>query len=243
MFFSLCGFKDAVTIKNIDDAVIDHVETFIKNDLIERLEKFSVNITDESQITMFFSYLFKDNPKSFQFSLGEKIQIREIAEYAARKFNINGARYFCDKKKIKAGILETVTLAHLGQLFTTTGIISKESNTDDGGEDLHLSFEAEKLEKGLYSATINCFNSSNIESKLITIFSPSNVSVKVEKGNIDAKIDCVFCDEPKKHSIGKKIIKNKVYWNHTNYAKHLKNVHKEIKQEKCTSKNVPKIVS
>lgn len=70
-------------MKNLDDAAIDYIEKFIKNELMAILEKQANKNTNE-EITnneMFYGKIFASNPGSFQFSLGEKYQLKEIAGY------------------------------------------------------------------------------------------------------------------------------------------------------------------
>lgn len=88
-------------MKNLDDAAIDYIEKFIKNDLMAILDKQANKNTNE-EITnneMFYGKIFASNPGSFQFSLGEKYQLKEIAAHVTTMINSEGITYFGKKNK------------------------------------------------------------------------------------------------------------------------------------------------
>lgn len=77
--------------------MIDALQEAIRNEISTKINKIPTE-TLKLDKSMFFGE-FESNPESFQFSLGERIQLKEVAAFAKEKFEIHGPSYFSDKKK------------------------------------------------------------------------------------------------------------------------------------------------
>lgn len=98
------GYRDALTIKTIDDKIISEVENFVKNDLEGYLAEFEQSSPKERyDRATFFGNYYASKPSSFKLAPGEKAQIREMVAHVkgvADKHNKpnSGIKYFGEKK-------------------------------------------------------------------------------------------------------------------------------------------------
>lgn len=116
-FFLICslyGFRDAVTIKNLDEAKIDRLENFIKNGVVNKIEKFETKAHVVLDKQMFFGE-YVDDTEAFEICLGDRVQLQEVASYAKRMFEDAGPSYFSYKKNPK--LVNTIDCGYLGRLF------------------------------------------------------------------------------------------------------------------------------
>lgn len=86
------GYANALSFKNVDEADIDCVEKYIKNDALKnaaaQLEESvegdyeSVSFClQEHQLIQIFGEIHALNPSEFQFERGDRIRIRNLVEY------------------------------------------------------------------------------------------------------------------------------------------------------------------
>lgn len=91
IFFSICGFGDAITFADITDKHIDDTEQRVKT----KMRQF---ITEKSSPMEYFGVYHVDNPDNFEFTLGERIQLKKASSYVQRIINEKGmttaSRYF-----------------------------------------------------------------------------------------------------------------------------------------------------
>lgn len=235
--FSLCGFRDAVTIKNIDETVILYVENYIKTDLVKLLLKND----EEYDRCMFFGKRYATDPESFVFSLGEKIQLKEIAIFANKIFNKPGPRFFSANSGKMKNILDTINFRDTGRLF-----IDKRNNQHNSVQETNKREEIvdeEKLKSKLLADTQLTLKSLKVSQEHINKLTEKNITVEIDNGNITGKIECVLCDEPrtkrqkKEHTVSTKFEKGTYYWILSNYSKHFKNMHGANKTGSATCKN------
>lgn len=86
-WFSLRGFRDALTMQYIGEEQITSIQNFIRNQLPGILSKWKgcvekLPINEED----FFGEIYVYEPASFEFSEGDKIQIAEIVTYVKKKW-------------------------------------------------------------------------------------------------------------------------------------------------------------
>lgn len=97
--YSLCGFRDAITFKSVDDFAIKYVEKFISSKLPSILEKLKKeNGAESTDFVKYFGEIFDACPNSFTFQLGDRVLIKEMAAYVKRivegNENDSGLGYF-----------------------------------------------------------------------------------------------------------------------------------------------------
>lgn len=73
-FSSINGFQDVLTIMDINEDDIVHIEQFMNN-------KFLRNIPDRKDLAAFYGKYFASNPEQFEFLRGERKLIRMISEH------------------------------------------------------------------------------------------------------------------------------------------------------------------
>lgn len=89
-WFSLRGFRDALTMQYIGEEQINSIQNFIRNQLPGILSKWKgceekLPINEED----FFGEIYVYDPASFEFSEGDKIQIAEIVTYIKKVIAID----------------------------------------------------------------------------------------------------------------------------------------------------------
>lgn len=77
---SISGFSSIIPFQDIDDAVIDQIETFQQNDLINLLEKSKL---DKEEYVYFYGS-FSNNTTAFLFGIDDKILLHKIADHVNR---------------------------------------------------------------------------------------------------------------------------------------------------------------
>lgn len=91
VFFSICGFGDAITFADVTDMHIDDTEVRVKT----KLQQF---ITEKKNPVEYFSVFHVGNPANFEFTLGERIQLKKASSYVRSIINEKGiasaSRYF-----------------------------------------------------------------------------------------------------------------------------------------------------
>lgn len=89
---SLCGIRDAITFKEIDQTLINQVETFVQTELGELLEKWKSSGIEINEAD-FFGNIYVHSPKSFKFTIGDRMQIQSMVNYVKMKYDENGIEF------------------------------------------------------------------------------------------------------------------------------------------------------
>lgn len=91
-----------------------------------------------------------NDEKTFTISLGERVQLKEIAGFATKIFDTCGPIYFADKKNAKlVNFHNTIDCGKLGRLFTY------EERASGGG------YDEKELKSTLYNHVVDIFESAN----------------------------------------------------------------------------------
>lgn len=121
---------------------------------------------------------------------------------------------------------KTINFGFLGQIYANN-IDNIDNINDEKSENNTHHFDIGELKLSLITATIKIL-SSYVDSSRLKKFDENCVCVSVVEGVISSTIHCILCDDIKTKklcSVGKKIVKGKVYWMHANFYKHLEKVH------------------
>lgn len=100
IFISICGFGDAITFAEIADEHIDYAEGYVKT----KLRKF---IMENRNPVDYFGVFHVNDPDNFEFTLGERIQVKKASKYVQCIINEKGissaSKYFAtdDEKQVK----------------------------------------------------------------------------------------------------------------------------------------------
>lgn len=81
MFYSLSGIRDLFVFKSVDNDTINKIEEFVRTDLaaiIAAMKSAGKNV-DEID---FYGHIYVHKPSSFKFSIGDRILILRLVEYA-----------------------------------------------------------------------------------------------------------------------------------------------------------------
>lgn len=192
-----------------------------------------INLSD------FFGNINITEPSSFAFSLGERVQIQQVALYSDEIVTKakNGDVFFNEKKRISyAG---TVVYDKLGRFFsnnTLPAINEPESQTPlPTSNTLDI---LNTLKHKLYEHIHNLFKSMDIEGNILQKFNENMVSVKIENGKTTGYVKCILCIERQIKSkitdfaVSSKSNGNRNYWITSNFLNHLKRTHKIQSKEK-----------
>lgn len=243
---SLYGFRDAVTIKNIDDEVIDKLEKFIKDDIINILTNIEAAAEDGFKFdkTMFFGNLHAKNPDSFNIVLGERYQLKEVATFTKSIFDSFGSSYYADKRKSKlVKYLNIIDCGNLGKFFSS-----------DCSKTKVMKHETTKMQSSLHEQVIDILKRSKIGESLLSELPIDAIIIEENDGVLRGKVPCILCKtDPNKKmtefTYNAKIEGTKTYWISSYYLKHLRGVHdlkiprKQTKYSKNsdTQRKIPKI--
>lgn len=169
----------------------------------------------------FFGY-YTQNPKLFEISLGERIQLKEVAIFAKQKFETDGPSYFCDKKNLKLiSFSNTIDCGDFGLLFTNKGsVVNKTKEIDKN-----------KLKSTLHANLIDILKSSNIDQACLAQLTEEMVGISSTNDIVRGSIQCVLCDtneirnKKTEFIVNAKLDGDNVYWIFSNYIRHLKSQH------------------
>lgn len=214
-FCSLCSFRDALTIKNIDDALINNLEKYINDEVLEKIIKFEKKTKLILDRKMFFGD-HADEPNSFKITAGEREQLKEVALFAKEKFEKRGSSYFSKKKN--HNLFNTIDCGNLGRLFV---------------DEINYGSRMDKKSKTvLHASAVDILKSGKVESTILAQFTEEMVDITSTNNILRGTVECVLCPTAKNGKKEKKkfIINSKHDENHSwifsNFIKHLRNNHK-----------------
>lgn len=244
IFYSFCGFKEAVTFKHITTQEIDDTQNYIKTKLLSALEENSKNPEDVPiNKKDFFGSLFEKNTASFEFLPGERILIIELTQHIKRIVDCDGIpnsgiKYFSftgsNKKKFKSNHRNTKYYSQFGgRLFVSEEIIlsTKTQTTMDLNVNNNIHDEKnnmDSLKEQLVRDVNKWFpaHSFNVEN----LPTDEGISVEIDAdGKVFGLISCVYCkiDFQKSNSIKVSLKQTDTsnYWIFSNFSTHVKRCH------------------
>lgn len=237
------GYANALSFKNIDDADIDCVQSYIKYDALKNAvaqlehsvegdyESVSFCLQDNQMIEI-FGDIHASNPSEFKFERGDRIRIRSLVEYVKDVVDgegkLKGLALFESKRKAKPGNI--MPLRKKCMLNTHTEKEAKKS--------------IEQLKSELHHRIVDVLKSNGIDTTDLI-----DDIVKVEPNGIFGLVDCIICKRNSKRKMNPKRVFYKSraksgFWVVANFDSHLKRVHKTssngsaaINVEKIKKKN------
>lgn len=230
----MCGFANPLSFKNVTDAEISIVETFIRTKTMDFLrqrmcdsinEQCDVLVADEELIDH-FGELYANNQGSFMFHAGDIILIKELVDHVQRIVDGNGKNtglvFFQNTEPIrKRAPLRTQVSGNKKQKLP--------------GKSLVKPIEEENLKAELIRKVTICFKPymSEVHANNETInMNECVVVLKPEDGSkIYGDISCIICNvENRKNQKPKRVYyntkgKSKGCWVLSNIMKHLQLKH------------------
>lgn len=98
----MCNIQDALTFKNVNHSVIDHVENFVRIELPQIISQWKksdkLKPGDDKD---YFGDIYVNDPSSFKFVIGDRLQIMELVNHVKRIIDTNpkdGLKYFSPQK-------------------------------------------------------------------------------------------------------------------------------------------------
>lgn len=194
--------------------MIQYVQKYIQVELLPLLEKIDEENSISIDKTMFFGNIYMSNPNQFKFSLGEIVQIKEIAKFVSKivdsEDSSSNIQYFSESENCQQKC-STRVYPIIGRFFCKDDAIM---NIDSN----------EVWKTKLFDDILNSYEEFGfeIEGSIDDIIS---VNQKAD-GSILGKTKCVFCVKSKKkryeYNVPHKFYKNELHWTTTNFKKHLK---------------------
>lgn len=243
-FIRLCGYGNAISFGAITDNHIDEVETFVRENMYDYLlrkeaekRNESEQKVDEGDVHLSYELLVEHfgevkalEPKTFCFQPGDKILILKMASYV--KIETDLRMQNCCSKLFKFKQKEG------------TKVVSTNS--------MLAAIDAEKLKLDLIERTICCMKSYGADHffdvDMDCVIHENTVDVHITEGSgIYGLISCAICDlETENKSKPKRVFYNCdpkfPRWIVSNFATHLKTVHKLRIQNKLeTPKTIQNI--
>lgn len=204
----------------------------MKTDLIQILEKHDI-VMDGS---IFFGKIFAHEPKMFKFSLGERIQLLEIAAAVTNTLATIGFGCFKAKNSVKRARQSVVIDCHiLGKLFAENSIDEPDNATTDH-------------KAKIFANITEIFRESNVDQTTFNDFTDEMIKVSSEKGVLSASVECFLCkmekpDSKSEFKVSAKRVGRKTYWTTSNFIKHIKKSHNDVKTGKKKRKSTKLRVS
>lgn len=204
----------------------------MQTDLIQILEKHDITL-DRS---ILFGKIFAHDPKLFKFSLGEKIQLIEIAAAVTNILVTSGFGHFKAKSSVKCVRQPAVVECHiLGKLFAENSLDEPDSATTDH-------------KAKIFANITGIFRESNVDETTLNDFTDEMIKVSTEKGVLSASVECFLCkiekpDTKSEFKVSAKRVGRKTYWTTSNFIKHIKKSHNDLKSGKHKRKSTKSRVS
>lgn len=163
--FSLCSFRDALTIKDINDSHINYVENFIKTLLPGIVANWKTRgnatpINDED----FFGPIYVFDPSTFEFTPGDILQINQIVDYVKKNYsdpNIGPQHFVPDRGNQKVKLNYKSTGRYFGKLIACEkprNNVAHDINCDDLKHSLYKNAFNTLKKKGVSNRSLELFN-------------------------------------------------------------------------------------
>lgn len=251
--FSMCGFSNAITFMAIDEDDINHVENFVKEDMLQYFiprpqdfPKFNDENSDignpeadlQGEMKQYFFGIYSSNPSSFVFLRGERKLLKALVSHVESiQAKSECLKHFQLKDENGVGKIKInwkgTFQSNFGMHFGEKKAGAKHKKTTMKKTTYELKNDLfEKYEKLIRV----CYNNvaTELSSDLVEIAVLSDT-------NIDAKVQCIFCYEKKqfkKISVHCKMSENSHYWVFSNLKRHIDQNHKGHSNNGCAT-NVP----
>lgn len=208
MFHRLCGYAtSALVFKNITDADINMVESFIKNELMtfvlkkkakELNESDTSGFVDDDDILMdlvdYYGKLYATQPENFCFQPGDKMLIKELVAHVEGIVNAKGTNSGLSKFKSKK-LTRVEKKAKKNQ--KSKGEI-KNTIQNSSLDIVNL----DELKSDLIQRVISSLKSHKVDFKfdldLENDIHENIVDIHVTNGNISGSVRCIICDSENK---------------------------------------------
>lgn len=217
-----------MTIKEITNESIDRIEAYVRKDLVAIVHKLK---NDENPVFIndadFFGNIKINEPSSFTFSLGERVQIEQIALFSneiVMKAK-DGKEFF--KTKTKVNYDDTIIYRDFGRFFS-----SKHTQISDI---LDSETRIKELKSSLHHQILSLLKSLDVEEEIRKQYNEDMVSVIIQKGKPSGLAKCLLCilnnvkSKKSEFAIWGKISKDKCYWTTSNFSQHITNTHLQPK--------------
>lgn len=240
----MCGITNALIIKGLGDNEIISIEKFVQSKLEIQLNKLEPGLNaDLIRKEDFFSNEYAICPANFEFTIGEKMLIKQISEHVSniadteRKNSGLGFFSYSARKRLNSeDLAKTGMFEHSRKRYFISGTKSNKS-VNMKPISIQISADLEKSwvrkifsdMKNSLQPYIDVTNEEHITSDLICIENESDQGIR-------ANIICFLCKQTgptiTRISVSYKISKGQYYWNVSNFKRHLIRAHTtEINQD------------
>lgn len=230
---SLHGYSNVLTFQGINDEIIENVESFMRTDLMDILEKKCTRKkldVDTDDLVHFFG-VYDDDPARFKFLEGEKASIIRAAAYIKEKIE-QDANCFDNILPSRFSNKDTITLP-FGLFFG----VDRQAN-------ITTVQKQEDPKEDLYRRLVNFFQ--KIEKPAVHSLSEKIIGKIVKTGTqFRADVACIFCKDAKTVSVDTFSPKNScaAYWTLANLTSHLRKIHEIDTKHQRNKKSVKQINS
>lgn len=236
---SLCGFRDAITFKEVDDTIVGIVEEYVKTELAEVLTTWTTNGIEINQED-FYGKFYVYSPKTFKFTIGDRMQIKKMVDYVKTIYDGNGIEFSGAHEFQPYASKKPKSKREKGKLARFFGENSMEN---PAAVSQFTEIAADDKKRVLIDKIANIYKKYGIESCLIEKLNIKLVEIhEFDEGKIRALFNCPLCDTSNKENCiviqtkQKKIESSSstIYWVLSNYTTH---VQTHVKNSvKCVSK-------
>lgn len=230
----MCGFSNAMTFKAVDDDDINHVENFVKSDLIQyflprqpsapKTNGIDGDDCGEADLSedekQYFFGIYSSNPSKFVFLRGERKMLNALRDHVK---SVEATSMGLEHFQLNADGIDKMKISWKGTFLSKVGMHFGDKKQRVKNEKLITINSAEDLKMDLF-AKYKKFVRQNYKN-VVSDLSPDMVEIKMLPHNgIDAKVQCVICldlGQTKKYSIFCQASSTSKCWVFSNLKRHM----------------------
>lgn len=206
--------------------------------MVDRWQTKDANLKIDKKA--FFGIFYEDNSRSFKFSVGDRLQINELAVYV-RKIVDNpepnaGIQHFAPPiEEVKKKSINQQVDQYFG--FNRKAIVLHELESDSKMDCNMMKSLATNLKQDLsqklFDYVVKVLLKHGITQSKVDTLRGKQIVVTIDNDRISGKFPCVLCKKLNRSFVAQCSQKNgQYYWNLSNYVRHVTNHFKSKKANK-----------
>lgn len=235
--FSLANFSNPLTFKHINDEDIANVERLVQTKTLQMLEKNTNEsilgmhtereadvLIEDDVLKEYFGDVYYNDPHNFEFLPGDKKLIKLLVGHVQKNVDKTGENKGLRNYKPKPS-KKKIIKKHMQINKENMGFAE---NIDDYDADID-SKQLPQLKTALFNKVMDYMRMYNVNEIVdLENVSENIVSVSSQNKNVNGHVYCIVCqnDPENINSKPKRVSYNNGCWIPSNFASHLKSVHK-----------------
>lgn len=221
----------------MDDDYTNQVEQFIANDISNMVDKWQLKDANlKIDKKAFFGIFFEDDSRSFKFSIGDRLQIKELAVYVRKvvddpepNANIQHFAPITEKNKRKSIVQQAEHFFGFSRKAISSNELESNSQLEHKVMEPLATDLKQELRQKLFQSLVNLLEKRGIlHCKIERLRGDQIVVTIVSDDQIIGKFSCVLCNRSGRKFVAQCTQKNgQYYWTLSNYVRHLQTRHEQ----------------